>query len=336
MVRAVVTPRQAPDRNLAMDLVRVTEAAAMAASRWMGRGDKLGADGAAVEAMRTVLSSVPMDGIVVIGEGEKDDAPMLFNGEKIGDGTPPLTDIAVDPIDGTTLTAQGRGGALAVIAVAERGTMFDPGPCVYMEKLAVGPAGQGRLRHPPHPDREPPRPRRGPGPARPRPDRRHPRPAPPRRPHRRGARRRGPHPPHLRRRRGRRHRHRLARGGHRHPLRHRRHARGRHRRRRPQVHGRRDPGPALPPQRARSAPRPLEAGYDLDAVLTTDDLVQGDNCFFAATGITDGELLQGVHYHEFGATTQSLVMRSKSGTLRKIDASHALAKLAEFSSISFD
>ena len=133
----VVTSPQAPDRNLAMDLVRTTEAAAMAASRWMGRGDKIGADGAAVEAMRTVLASVPMDGIVVIGEGEKDNAPMLFNGEKIGDGTPPLTDIAVDPIDGTTLTAQGRGGALAVIAVAERGAMFDPGPCVYMEKLAV-------------------------------------------------------------------------------------------------------------------------------------------------------------------------------------------------------
>src|ERR1700735_5387178 len=143
MVMAVVTTRQAPDRTLAMDLVRVTEAAAMAASRWMGRGDKLGADGAAVAAMRTVLSSVPMDGIVVIGEGEKDNAPMLFNGEKIGDGTPPLTDIAVDPIDGTTLTAQGRGGALAVIAVAERGAMFDPGPCVYMEKLAVGPRAKG-------------------------------------------------------------------------------------------------------------------------------------------------------------------------------------------------
>src|SRR5580693_9375657 len=143
MVMAVVTTRQAPDRNLAMDLVRVTEAAALAASRWMGRGDKLGADGAAVEAMRTVLSSVPMDGIVVIGEGEKDNAPMLFNGEKIGDGTPPMTDIAVDPIDGTTPTALGRGGALAVIAVSERGTMFDPGPCVYMEKLAVGPRAKG-------------------------------------------------------------------------------------------------------------------------------------------------------------------------------------------------
>src|ERR1700733_6694807 len=126
-----------------MELVRTTEAAAMAASRWMGRGDKLGADGAAVEAMRIVLSSVQMDGIVVIGEGEKDNAPMLFNGEKIGDGTPPMTDIAVDPIDGTTPTALGRGGALAVIAVSERGTMFDPGPCVYMEKLAVGPRAKG-------------------------------------------------------------------------------------------------------------------------------------------------------------------------------------------------
>src|SRR6202000_532382 len=131
--------RQTPDRNLAMELVRVTGAAAMAAARWMGRGDKEGADGAAVDAMRVVLASVPMDGIVVIGEGEKDEAPMLYNGEQIGDGTPPLTDVAVDPIDGTTLTAAGRGGALAVIAVAERGAMFDPGPCVYMEKLAAGP-----------------------------------------------------------------------------------------------------------------------------------------------------------------------------------------------------
>src|SRR5271155_5050244 len=135
----------APDRNLAMELVRVTEAAALAASRWMGRGDKEGADGAAVSAMRVVLSSIAMDGVVVIGEGEKDDAPMLFNGERIGDGTPPKADIAVDPIDGTTSTALGRGGALAVIAVSEEGTMFDPGPCVYMEKLAVGPRAVGAI-----------------------------------------------------------------------------------------------------------------------------------------------------------------------------------------------
>src|ERR1700722_2875352 len=122
-----------------MELVRVTEAAAMAAARWMGRGDKEGADGAAVDAMRVVLVGVPMDGVVVIGEGEKDEAPLLYNGEQVGDGTPPLADVAVDPIDGTTLTALGRGGALAVIAVSERGSMFNPGPCVYMEKIAVGP-----------------------------------------------------------------------------------------------------------------------------------------------------------------------------------------------------
>ena len=134
-----------PDRNIALELVRVTEAAALAASRWMGRGDKERADGAAVDAMRHVLGSVPMDGIVVIGEGEKDEAPMLFNGERIGDGSPPQVDIAVDPIDGTTLTAQGRGNALAVIALSETGTMFDPGPCVYMEKIAVGPKAKGSI-----------------------------------------------------------------------------------------------------------------------------------------------------------------------------------------------
>src|SRR5690349_4750705 len=134
-----------PDRNLALELVRVTEAAAMAASRWMGRGDKNGADGAAVDAMRIVLDTVPMDGIVVIGEGEKDEAPMLYNGERIGDGTNIETDIAVDPIDGTTLTALGRGNAIAVIAVSERGTMFNPGPCVYMEKIAVGPDAAGSI-----------------------------------------------------------------------------------------------------------------------------------------------------------------------------------------------
>src|ERR1700723_1714483 len=133
----------APDRNLALELVRVTEAAAMAAARWMGRGDKEGADGAAVDAMRIVLDGVPMAGVVVIGEGEKDEAPMLYNGEEIGDGTPPHTDVAVDPIDGTTPTALGRGGALSVIAVSERGTLFNPGPCVYMEKLAVGPRAKG-------------------------------------------------------------------------------------------------------------------------------------------------------------------------------------------------
>src|SRR5687767_12468894 len=134
-----------PDRNLAMELVRVTEAAALAASRWIGRGEKNGADGAAVAAMRTVLATVTMDGVVVIGEGEKDDAPMLYNGERVGDGTPPLVDVAVDPIDGTRLTAEGRANALSVIAVSERGTMFDPGPSFYMEKIAVGPSAVGSI-----------------------------------------------------------------------------------------------------------------------------------------------------------------------------------------------
>ncbi|MGH3578957.1 MAG: fructose-bisphosphatase class II, partial [Mycobacterium sp.] len=137
--------REFPDRNLALELVRVTEAAAMAAARWMGRGDKNGADAAAVDAMRVVLQTISMDGVVVIGEGEKDEAPMLFNGEAIGNGSSPQTDIAVDPIDGTTLTSLGRGGALAVIAVSERGTMFNPGPCVYMEKIAVGPDAAGSV-----------------------------------------------------------------------------------------------------------------------------------------------------------------------------------------------
>jgi fructose-1,6-bisphosphatase II len=333
MVAAVPNPT-APDRNLAMELARVTEAAAMAASRWMGRGDKEGADEAAVNAMRVVLSTVAMDGVVVIGEGEKDHAPMLYNGEKIGDGTPPPTDIAVDPIDGTTLTALGRGGALSVIAVSERGSMFDPGPCVYMEKLAVGPRGRGSvdIRRSPtenlkslseafgQPVRDLTavildRPRHDDLIAEVRAT---------------GARVRlitdgdvagaittgwpgagadilfgiGGTPEGV-----------LAAaalkcmGG--------------------EIQGKLWPRDEVERRAA------IEAGYDLDAVLTTDDLVEGDNCFFAATGITDGELLRGVRYHEFGATTQSLVMRSRSGTLRKIDASHSLHKLAEFSSIPF-
>jgi len=327
-------PTQAPDRNLAMELVRVTEAAALAASRWMGRGDKEGADGAAVNAMRIVLSSIAMDGVVVIGEGEKDNAPMLYNGERIGDGTPPETDIAVDPIDGTTPTALGRGGALAVIAVSEKGTMFDPGPCVYMEKLAVGPRGVGSiditasveenlrslakakatsvrdltatiLDRPRHADliaevRDT------------------------------GARIRlitdgdvagaiatswpdtgvdilfgiGGTPEGV-----------IAAaalksmGG--------------------EIQGR------LWPRDDGERQAAVDAGYDLDRVLTTDDLVRGDNCFFAATGITDGELLSGVRYDEFGASTQSLVMRSKSGTVRLIDARHPLHKLSEYSAIEF-
>ena len=327
--------RQAPDRNLALELVRVTEAAALAASRWMGRGDKDGADGAAVDAMRIVLATVPMDGVVVIGEGEKDEAPMLYNGESIGDGSPPMTDIAVDPIDGTTLTAKGRGNALSVIAVSERGSMFDPGPCVYMEKVAVGPEARGAIDITQSPtenlkavarakgttvrdvtavilDRD-----------------RHDdlvaeiRAA--------GARIRlisdgdvagaistawpesgadilfgiGGTPEGV-----------IAAaalkcmGG--------------------ELQGR------LWPRNDEERAAAVAAGYDLGQVLTTDDLVRGDNCFFAATGITDGELLRGVHYDNRGATTQSLVMRSKSGTVRRIDARHRLRKLSEFSAIEFD
>jgi len=135
----------ARERNLGMDLVRVTEAGALAAARWLGRGDKEGADQAAVDAMRAMLATVQMDGIVVIGEGEKDEAPMLYNGERVGNGQPPLVDIAVDPVDGTTLTAKGQPSALAVIAVAERGSMFNPGPCFYMEKIATGPDAADRI-----------------------------------------------------------------------------------------------------------------------------------------------------------------------------------------------
>ena len=333
-VRPMAQP-QAPDRNLALELVRVTEAAALAASRWMGRGDKEGADGAAVDAMRVILSSVQMDGIVVIGEGEKDEAPMLYNGEHIGDGNPPQTDIAVDPIDGTTLTALGRGNAIAVIAVSERGTMFDPGPCVYMEKIAVGPDaadaiditksptenleavadGQGRVgprHHRRHPRPRPPQATSSPRSARPAPasgsspTATSPAPSPPPGPSpaptsssASAARPRASSPP--------------------------------PRSRRWAARCRAGCGPATTP----SARPPIAAGYDLDAVLTENDLVRGDNCFFAATGITDGELLQGVHYDSRGATTQSLVMRSKSGTVRLVNARHKIDKLADFSSVDF-
>ena len=325
---------QAPDRNLALELARVTEAAALAASRWMGRGDKEGADGAAVDAMRHVLDSVSMDGVVVIGEGEKDEAPMLYNGERIGDGSPPHCDIAVDPIDGTTLTSLGRGNAIAVIAVSDRGTMFNPGPCVYMEKIAVGPAGVGVVDITKSPtenlqalaealgesvrdltavilDRD-----------------RHAdliaevREA--------GARIRlipdgdvagaistawpdsgadilfgvGGTPEGVI----------VAAalkcmGG--------------------EIQGR------LWPRNDKERSAAIEAGYDLSKVLGIDDLVAGDNCFFAATGITDGELLKGVHYDRNGATTQSLVMRSKSGTVRLVNARHRLQKIQAYSSIQY-
>jgi fructose-1,6-bisphosphatase II len=316
------------DRNLALDLVRVTEAAAMAANRWMGRGDKEGADGAAVDAMRLALGSVQMDGTVIIGEGEKDEAPMLYNGERIGDGSPPAVDIAVDPVDGTTLTAKGRGNAVAVIALSEQGTMFDPGPCVYMEKIAVGPSLVGVcsvemtptenikaiakkkdsevtditaviLERDRHDDliaevREA------------------------------GARIRlipdgdvagaistawpdsgadilfgiGGTPEGV-----------IAAaalkcmGG--------------------ELMGR------LWPRNDEETAAAIAAGYDLQKVLSCDDLVAGNNCFFAATGITDGELLKGVHYEPHLVTTQSLVMRSKSGTVRLVNARHRPQRLRD-------
>lgn len=317
-----------------MELVRVTEAAALAAARWMGRGDKEGADGAAVDAMRIVLETVPMDGIVVIGEGEKDEAPMLYNGERIGDGTPPEADIAVDPIDGTTLTSLGRGNALAVIAVADRGSMFDPGPCVYMEKIAVGPDSVGVIDITKSPTANLKAVAKAKG---------------------ESVRNltavildRDRHSDLIAEVRSAGARIRLipdgdvagaistawpdsgadilfgiggtpegvisaaalkCMGG--------------------ELQGR------LWPRNEEEKGLALEAGYDLTAVLGTDDLVRSDNCFFAATGITDGELLRGVHYDSRGAHTQSLVMRSKSGTVRLIDAHHRLDKLSEFSTIEF-
>ncbi|HEV3329079.1 MAG TPA: class II fructose-bisphosphatase [Acidimicrobiales bacterium] len=327
-------PQKAPDRNLALELIRVTEAAAMASSRFMGRGDKNGADGAAVNAMRTVLSSVPMDGVVVIGEGEKDEAPMLFNGERIGDGTPPQVDIAVDPIEGTTLVAKGRAGALAVIALSERGTMFDPGPCFYMEKIAVGPHGRGAISIKKSPTEnlhalsdqleQPVRDLIAVILERDRHD------ALVEEVRAAGARVRlisdgdvagaistawdqsdgdilfgiGGTPEGV-----------IAAaalkclGG--------------------EIQGR------LWPRNETERRAAVAAGYDLDKVLMTDDLVAGDNCFFSATGITDGELLRGVRFHDHGASTQSLVMRSLSGTVRKVDGFHRLDKLQEISTVAY-
>jgi fructose-1,6-bisphosphatase II len=330
-----MTPeKQVPDRNLAMELVRVTEAAALAAARWMGRGDKEGADGAAVDAMRIVLHSVPMDGIVVIGEGEKDEAPMLYNGEHIGDGSPPATDIAVDPIDGTRLTATGQPSAVSVIAVSERGTMFDPGPCVYMEKIATGPDAA----HVIDITKTPAENLRAIAEAkneditdvtavildRPR------------------------HADLVAEVRAAGARIRLIPDGD---------VAGAISTAWPETGADVLFGIGGTPEgvitaaalkcmggamQGRLYPRDDEEraaaiafGFDLDRVLHIDDLVQGDNCFFAATGITDGDLLKGVHYDARGATTQSLVMRSKSGTVRMINARHQLRKLKVYSSIEF-
>ena len=318
-----------PDRNLALELVRVTEAAALAAATWVGRGDKEAADQAAVDAMRLMLETVPMDGLVVIGEGEKDEAPMLYNGEEVGDGSPPKVDIAVDPLEGTTLTARGMPRALAVIALSERGSMFDPGPCVYMEKLAGSPriadclsldapladvvkaVGEKKGGGPEDVtvitlDRE----RHAEGVEELREV---------------GARIRfisdgdvsaamiavneetsvdllwgiGGTPEGV-----------ISAaaikslGG--------------------EILGR------LWPRNDDERKAAIDGGYDLDKVLTADDLVGGSDVFFAATGVTDGDILDGVHYLSDGhATTDSLVMRSRSGTVRQVKARHDRPKLRE-------
>jgi fructose-1,6-bisphosphatase II len=322
------------DRNLALDLVRVTEAAAMAAGRWVGRGDKIGGDGAAVDAMRRLINSLPWAGVVVIGEGAKDNAPMLFNGELVGDGTGPEVDVAVDPIDGTTLMSKGMSNAVAVIAVAERGAMFDPSAVFYMDKIAVGPeyadvinleAGPVEnlrriarvkrssvsdvtvcvLDRPRHSElietiRQT------------------------------GARirfvsdgdiagaisaaRDGSDTDVL-----------LGVGG------------------TPEgivtACALKCMGGAIQarlwPTDAAERDKALAAGHDLDRVLTTDELVTGNNIFFCATGITSGDLLRGVRYRAGGAYTQSLVMRSKSGTIRMVDSFHRLEKLNAYSLVDF-
>ena len=316
-----------PDRNLALELVRVTEAAAIQAARWIGRGDKIAADQAAVDGMNAVLQTVEMDGVVVIGEGEKDEAPMLHNGQHVGDGTPPEVDIAVDPLEGTRLCALGMPNSIAVIALSERGTMFDPGPCVYMEKLAGGPdiADLLDLDRPIGKTVELIAERKGTEVNdvmvvvldRPR------------------------HEDGIRQIREAGARVRLITDG--------------------------DVAAALlavsdatrvdllwgiggTPEGVISAaaikcigggqigrlwPRDdaerqaaVDAGYDLDRVLTHDDLVEGDNCFFSATGVTDGDVLQGVRYQgPRGASTESLVMRSRSGTVRRIASRHDRDKL---------
>jgi fructose-1,6-bisphosphatase II len=318
-----------------MELVRVTEAAAMAAGRWVGRGDKNGGDGAAVDAMRQLIGTVSMRGVVVIGEGEKDEAPMLFNGEQVGNGEGPDCDVAVDPIDGTTLMSKGMPNALAVLAVAERGAMYDPSAVFYMEKLAVGPdaadviditapVGENIRRvakckevgvadvtvcvldRPRHAELI-------------------------KEIRRTGARIRfisdgdvagaiaaarpntgvdllvgiGGTPEGV-----------IAAaalkcmGG--------------------SIQGRL--WPTSDDERAKA----VDAGLDLDQVLTTNELVRGNNVFFCATGVTDGDLLRGVHYRAGGCTTQSIVMRSKSGTVRMIDGYHRLTKLREYASVDFD
>jgi fructose-1,6-bisphosphatase II len=324
-----------PDRNLALELVRVTEAAAMAAGRWVGRGDKNGADGVAVNAMRTLISTVGMNGTVVIGEGEKDNAPMLYNGEQVGSGVGPECDVAVDPIDGTTLTAKGMANAVSVLAVSPRGSMYDPSAVFYMEKLVTGPeaADVVDIRYPIAENIHQVAKAKGSTPSdvtvvlldRPR------------------------HEQIAREIRDTGARIKFITDG--------------------DVAGaimaaRADTGVDLllgvggTPEGIIAAcalkcmdgviqgrlwptdddekQRAIDAGHDLDRVLFTDDLVSGDDCFFVATGITDGELMKGVRYRAGGASTHSLVMRSRSGTIRQIISEHKLSKLKAYADIDFE
>ena len=326
--------REAPDRNLALELVRVTEAAAMAAGRWVGRGDKNGGDQAAVDAMRTLIGTVSMRGVVVIGEGEKDEAPMLYNGEEVGDGLGPECDVAVDPVDGTTLMAKGMPNAVAVLAVAERGTMYDPSAVFYMDKLATGPEAADVVDITAPPKENIARVAKAKGVApedvtvcvldRPRHD------DLVRQVRESGARikfivdgdvagaimaaRDGTGVDLL-----------LGIGG------------------TPEAiiaacaltcMGGVLQGKLWPRDDAERG-RALDAGHDLDRVLMTNDLVTTDNVYFAATGVTDGELMRGVRYRAGGAQTQSIVMRGKSGTIRMVDSWHSLTKLRAYSSIDF-
>ncbi|HXF35720.1 MAG TPA: class II fructose-bisphosphatase [Actinomycetota bacterium] len=323
-----------PDRNLALELVRVTEAAALAAGRWVGRGDKEAADQAAVDAMRTMIDTVAMDGVVVIGEGEKDHAPMLFNGEAVGNGNGPAVDVAVDPIDGTRLTATGQPNALSVMALAERGTMFFPGVAVYMEKVAVGPDAADAIDVT----------------------------APPEENVRLVAKAKGVRPEEITVVV-------LDRERHAGIIRSVREAGAR-----VLLITDGDVAPAIAAATAGSGVDMLlgiggtpegvvaaaalkclggamqgrlhprdegerraleEAGLDPDRVLTTDDLVSGRDVFFAATGITDGSLLRGVRYERDAAITHSIVMRSRSGTVRWIEAHHQFEKLERFTGRSF-
>jgi len=327
-----VSNPSAPDRNLAMELVRVTEAAALAAGRWVGRGDKIGGDGAAVDAMRQLLSTVSMRGVVVIGEGEKDEAPMLYNGEEVGNGEGPEVDVAVDPIDGTTLMAEGRPNSIAVIAVTERGAMFDPSAVFYMEKIAVGPEAVGVV------DIE----------------------APIADNIKRVAKAKGndvsdttvmvlDRPRHadlIKEIREAGAKVRLISDGD---------VAGCIAAAQPssgvdmllgvggtpegiitavamkcmggEIQGKLWPKDAAERQKA------IDAGHDLGRVLTNDVLVTGENMFFCATGVTNGDLLRGVDYRANGATTSSLVMRSKSGTIRRIEGVHRIEKLREYSAV---